>query len=142
MFFVQARELKVAFFYKEFDLDLVVSLQSIRIIDRTPYLHLVDAYRADQSKVKLLASFHDEIDEVDRYQTLLQSVSSHDQADQDNIVKIVMSFKDIKSAYYADIEIDLKVAISSVHINFNPIPMNRLLRLLRLFRYPTEEMEK
>lgn len=118
---------------------MTVSLKSIQVYDRTPMLSLIDRYNKDQEKAKLLRGYCPEVDGALRYQALLKAQPSQH---HDNLVKVVMKRAALKSPVYDDVEMELLVALSSVQVNYHPISTNRLIRFLRVYRSPAEEMEQ
>lgn len=136
---MEARTLYLGFFYREYDAEMTVSLKSIQIYDRTPMLGLIDKYSKDAARAKLLRGYCAEIDDALRYQALFTSKPSARHA---NLVKVVMKRAALKSPSYNDVEMELSIAFSSVQMNYHPIATNRLIRFLRVYRSPAEEMEK
>jgi len=137
-FFLEARTFYLGFFYREYDSDMVISLKSIEVYDRTPMLAVVDLYNKDKEKAKRLRGYCPEVDDALRYQALLKSQPSHQ---HDKLVKVEMKRAALKSPLYDDVEIELQVALSSVQVNYHPIATNRLIRFLRFYRSPAEEMK-
>ena len=55
---------------------------------------------------------------------------------QENMISVVVKLFDVKSPRYQNVEMDIDVKISQVHMNWNPIVLNRLLRFIRFIKYP------
>ena len=137
-FFLEARTFYLGFSYREYDAEMTVSLKSIQVYDRTPMLGLIDKYRKNAAKARLLRGYCSEIDDALRYQALFTSKPS---VRHSNLFKVVMKRAALKSPFYNDVEMELSIALSSVQMNYHPIATNRLIRFLRVYRSPAEEME-
>jgi hypothetical protein len=92
-FFFEAEKLFFGFYHRELDNDMVVSLQSLRVIDRS----------ANPTNKR---DFDPASDELGRYQALLYSDASKGQQD---MIKVVFKMQELKSPRYEDVEKDLDV---------------------------------
>lgn len=137
-FLVEARDFAMSFSTRWFDQAMTISIGSLRGIDRTPHLALLDEIRAGPERAKAL-SFCAEVDDLDRYQTFLQSGSTFE---EDNIIKIVLMMQDLRSPRYESTEIDFSIALSQLVINWQPLVLNRLIRFVRYMTYPDEMVNK
>ena len=55
---------------------------------------------------------------------------------EENLVKVTVKVTDLKSPRYQQIEVYIDTLVSRVHLNWHPIAWNRLLRVIRFFKYP------
>ena len=92
-FFFEGEKLFFGFYHREMDNDMVVSLRSLRVIDRS----------ANPTNKR---DFDPQYDNLGRYQALLYSDSSKDQQD---MIKVVFKMQGLKSPRYEDVEKDLDV---------------------------------
>lgn len=68
MFFMEARKFYFGFFLREFDIDLLVKLQSLKVIDRAPYMNSIEADKNfDRNRL------NPRYDDQDRFQVILQA---------------------------------------------------------------------
>jgi hypothetical protein len=73
------------------------------------------------------------MDENSRYQTLFKS-----EACGQNLISIAFNIDEIKSPRYQGKEMYLDIKLGKATVNLNPIALNKLLRMLRLNKYPKD----
>lgn len=119
------------FYYREFDQDVSISLESLRLYDSSSPAQLL-AMRDQAAPVPAP-------DDDKRYPTLLSAEPS---SDRENLAKLELKLQALKSPRYKNVAIEVDVAISRVTAYWHPATFNRLLRFIRFVKYPWEVVER
>lgn len=132
-FFFEAKQMFFAFRHRELDNDVVISLQSLKVIDRS----------ANPTKQR---DFDPAMDDAKRYQVLLHSEDSSENHENEigkkQMIELVFKMQEMKSPRYKGVDGDMHISISRVHLNWHPIAYNRFIRFLRFVKYPYEVIEE
>jgi len=126
-FSLEAKKFYFGFFYYEFNSDLKVRLQYLRVTDEIP---LSQSNRNIAKRDVPLP--------LKRYQVIFNA----DAGDTDkDLLDLALRLQEFKSPRYKNIEMDMDIQLARIQINWNPIVMNRIVRFCRFIKYPKDILE-